>query len=146
MREIYTEIEIHASAEKAWEILMNFERYPDWNPFIKKISGKAEAGEKIEVFMQLPGGKSMTFKPEVREINPNQEFRWLGHLFIPGLFDGEHIFKIESISENKILFIQKEKFKGIMVPLFWKNLAPRTRSGFEGMNKALKSLAEEQVY
>jgi hypothetical protein len=143
MREIYTEIEIHASAEKTWEILMNFELYPDWNPFIKKISGKAEAGQKIEVFMQLPGGKSMTFKPEVREINPNQEFKWLGHLFIPGLFDGEHTFKIESLSENKIRFIHKEKLKGILVPLLWRSLNSPTKNGFEGMNRALKSIAEE---
>jgi hypothetical protein len=121
---------------------MNFERYPDWNPFINRISGKAELGEKFEVTIQLPGKKAMLFKPRVRKVSPNQELKWLGHLYMPGLFDGEHMFKIDIVSENKIRFIQKEKFRGIMVPLLWKNINSATKKGFEEMNKRLKAMAE----
>lgn len=142
MRELHTEIEIDASAQKVWDILMDFEKYPDWNPFIQKIKGLAQKGERLNVFLQPPGGRGMTFKPIIQENKSPHEFRWLGRLFIPGLFDGEHIFQIESISENKIRFVQKEKLKGILVPFLWKSLTMHTRAGFEEMNKALKSLAE----
>jgi hypothetical protein len=37
--QIKTEIPIGAPASAVWSILMDFERYPEWNPFIKKISG-----------------------------------------------------------------------------------------------------------
>lgn len=32
-------VEIAAPPTAVWAILMDFERYPDWNPFIIKISG-----------------------------------------------------------------------------------------------------------
>ena len=38
-KEIKTEILINAAPEKVWSILTNFEKYPDWNPFIKSING-----------------------------------------------------------------------------------------------------------
>jgi len=38
----------------------------------------------------------MTFRPTILKAEPNRELRWLGHLLVPGLFDGEHIFTIET--------------------------------------------------
>ena len=80
----------------------------------------------------------MTFKPTLLKVEPNREIRWLGHLFFPGLFDGEHIFLIEPIEESKVRFVQRETFKGILVPILWKSLARDTRRGFDEMNKALR--------
>lgn len=54
MKELYTEIEINAPAEKVWEILMNFERHPDWDPFIQKITGKTEVGKKMDITITIP--------------------------------------------------------------------------------------------
>ena len=36
---LYSEIEIHSSQERIWEILADFSRYPEWNPFIRSIRG-----------------------------------------------------------------------------------------------------------
>ncbi len=66
------------------------------------------------------------------------------HLFIPGLFDGEHSFTIEAVGENRIRFTQREIFTGLLVPLF----APAliwARRGFEEMNQALKAQAEQDT-
>ena len=35
MRELNTEIEINASAERVWQMLMDFDAYPQQNPFIR---------------------------------------------------------------------------------------------------------------
>ena len=39
MKELHSEIEIDASAERVWGILTDFASYPEWNPFIRRISG-----------------------------------------------------------------------------------------------------------
>ena len=93
-KELYTEIEINAAPEKVWRILTDFEAYPNWNPFIKKIKGNLAVGEKLEVFIQPSGAKGMTFKPTLLTVEKEKELRWLGKLFVSGLFDGEHFFKI----------------------------------------------------
>ncbi len=141
-KEISTEIVIHASTEKVWNLLTDFERYPSWNPFIKSIKGKAEQGTKITARIEPPGASGMTFKPKLLTVIKNRELRWLGHLFIPGLFDGEHIFELHENADGSTTFVQREKFYGLLVSLFSKMLDNKTLQGFEMMNMKLKELAE----
>jgi hypothetical protein len=142
MKELKTSIEINSSPAKVWKILLDFDKYPQWNPFIKKLRGKPKVGEKMEAKIHPPGQRDMKFKPILLKVDKNKELRWIGHLLFPGIFDGEHIFIIEKIENSKILFRQEEKFSGILVPIFWKNLYQHTRIGFIEMNQALKERAE----
>ncbi|MBP2030861.1 hypothetical protein J2755_001809 [Methanohalophilus levihalophilus] len=143
MREITTEIKIKASPEKVWEMLTDFSKFPEWNPFILEAQGEIEEGSKLLVRLARPNNKSMVFKPSVLKVEKGKEFRWLGHLFLPGFFDGEHIFEIIPLDSKSVKFIQREKFRGILVPLFWKSLGTNTKQGFNEMNAALKKRAEE---
>jgi len=142
MRGLRTEIEINGTIDRVWEVLTNFSSFFEWNPFIKRIEGDLKVGAQLKVLMEPPGGKAMTFKPIIKILEPNTEFRWLGSLLIPGIFDGEHIFQLEQINDNKIKFTHRENFSGLLVPLLWKSLNSTTRQGFEEMNKALKEKVE----
>lgn len=142
MSELRTEIEINATPERVWQLLTDTEKFPEWNPFIHRLKGNLVVGETIEVFLGESPTKGMTFRPTVLQVTPNRAFRWLGHLFINGIFDGEHIFEIEPVGEKRVRFIQREKFAGILVPVF--NF-DSTRRGFEAMNRALKERAEAGV-
>jgi len=84
----------------------------------------------------------MTFRPVVVVADAGREFRWLGHLLLPGIFDGEHSFVIRPLAGGKVLFQQSELFRGVLVPLFRGSLDRDTRRGFEEMNQALKVRAE----
>lgn len=84
----------------------------------------------------------MNFKPKVLKYQPEKEIKWLGNLWIPNLFDGKHSLNIKKINNDKILFVQKEEFSGILVR-FLSNTLKDTKSGFELMNQALKSRAEK---
>ena len=143
MKELRTEIEIQASDKRVWQLLIDFASFPQWNPFIRQAKGEAKVGARLQVHIQPSGASSMTFKPTVLKVEPNRELRWLGRLLMPGLFDGEHTFTIESLEANRIRFTQREVFTGLLVPLFSRNLDTDTRRGFEEMNQALKSRAEQ---
>lgn len=141
-KEIRTEIVIQASPKKVWSILTHFDAYEQWNPFIKSIKGKAIAGTKIIARIEPPGASGMTFSPKLLVVKENQELRWLGHLFISGLFDGEHIFELYENTDGSTTFVQREEFKGILIPLFSKMIDQNSRQGFELMNQKLKMLCE----
>ena len=143
MKLLETEIHIAANPERVWSILIALDKYPEWNPFIKSVKGKAKEGERLEVLISPPNGKEMTFTPIVKSVIENSEFSWLGRFLFPGIFDGEHIFTI-SENESGTLLVQKEKFKGLLVPILWSNLNKDTRAGFELMNNALKMRAESK--
>ncbi len=142
-KQIKTEILIHSTPETIWNILTDFKKYPEWNPFITSIEGKAEVGMKIKARMQPPEAKGMTFTPKILAFRANKEFRWIGHLLFPGLFDGEHCFELIDHGNGTTTFIQKENFKGILVPIFSKMLDVNTVNGFKLMNEKLKLRAEQ---
>ncbi|MBN1883809.1 MAG: SRPBCC domain-containing protein [Deltaproteobacteria bacterium] len=142
MKRIETFTDIDATPQAVWDILTDFAEYGRWNPFIPEISGTPAEGETLTVTISPPGGRNMTFTPRVRAAHPHREFAWLGHLFIPGLFDGEHRFLIEKRGDKGTRLTQREEFRGVLVGMFWKSLEPSTRRGFEAMNAALKLRAE----
>ena len=142
MKELHSEIEIDASAEVVWGILTDFASYPEWNPFVRKISGEPKVGERLEVRLEPPGSRGITLKPTVLNAEPERELRWLGHLLVRGLFDGEHSLSIHRLGEDRVRFVQGEIFRGVLVPLFARSLDNSTRRGFEEMNRALKVRAE----
>jgi len=84
----------------------------------------------------------MRFLPTLLAVSPKREFRWKGKLVVPGLFDGEHYFKLETTPNGGVLLHQGETFTGLLVPLFRKSLDGATRQGFVAMNEALKREAE----
>jgi len=142
LRQLSTEIIINATPDLVWRVLSDFEKYPTWNPFVKKIEGKVVEGKRFKVTLQQPNSKPIVISPKCIRFEENKEFRWIGHLLIPGIFDGEHIFELMKTEDGNTVFIQREKFKGILIPLLWKKLNKDTRNGFELMNHELKVRVE----
>ncbi len=142
-KEIVTEIEINAPPSRIWQILTDFEKYPTWNPFIKKITGIPRTNEKLEVHMPDPRGGTMIFTPTVLVAERGRELRWLGKSE-GDVFNGEHRFLLEPIENNKMHFTQSEKFTGSMVASLEGWLDTAVNQNFEEMNRALKQRAENQ--
>jgi hypothetical protein len=139
--QIETQVAIAAPAEQIWTLLMDFARYPQWNPFIKHIEGRPELGQKLRVEVQPTGGRAMSFESQVLVVQVAQEFRWKGRFLIPGLFDGEHYFLLRKDGDHQTMLIHGEQFSGLLVPFFRSQLESGTRSGFVAMNHALQHLA-----
>ncbi len=135
---IKTSIQIDASPKQVWQVLTNFAQYKDWNPFMPSVEGKVEVGKRIKV---NAGG--MNFKPTLLTRIENEQLSWIGSLLFKGIFDGEHLFRIEENPDGTVTFFHEEQFSGILVGLFAKKLDRDTRAGFESMNIALKNRVEQ---
>jgi hypothetical protein len=145
MKKLFSEIKIDTSPEKVWNVLTDFEKYPQWNPFIFRIHGAPKEGEKLEVVMQKPDSNFIVSKPTVLKVKPKQELRWLSKWGISGIFDGEHIFKIRGRGDAGVWFIQEGHFKGLFTPLFSKHLDKKIHPAFNKMNHALKKRVEKNI-
>ena len=145
MKNLKTEITIKAPVSKVWQVLMDYESYPEWNPFIKEVKGNTQPGGKLEATIQPPNKNPMQFTPVVLKNEANKEFRWLGHLFVKGLFDGEHYFQLEYLSENQTKLTQGENFTGVLAGLLLNMIGDNTLKGFELMNQALKERVEKML-
>ena len=141
--QLRTEIEIDASPDRVWRVLTDFAAYPDWSPFIRRVGAPIEVGSTLDAHIQPPGGRGMTLRPTVLTARPSLELRWLGHLIVPGLFDGEHGFRIEPLGSDRVRFVQEERFAGLLAPLVLRFIERGTKRGFEEMNQAIKVRAEQ---
>lgn len=141
MRRIATAVDIDAPAAAIWRVLVDFPAYPEWNPFIRRITGEAKVGSRLEVTVQPVNRKPMTFRPTVRVADTDRELRWLGRVLLPGIFDGEHAFIIEPQS-NGCCLRHEETFSGLLVPAFGAMLGDTARS-FAELNAALKRRVED---
>lgn len=142
MYEVSTEIEIISSSERVWSILTNFPDYGSWNPFVTSISGRAHAGERLTISISHRARKRIVFRPKVLVAIPESELRWMGRVLVPGIFDGEHYFRVVPIGSNRVLFIHGEIFSGLLAGVMKSSLSRELTSGFGSMNHALKARAE----
>jgi hypothetical protein len=140
VKEIVTQIEIGAPVARVWQVITDLPRWSEWNPLMK-ASGVPEAGSRIAIEVALPGRKPVRFKPRITVLQPNVELRWRGHMFVPGLFDGEHGFLLSALGPKKCHLDHFERFNGLLVARLLDEKA--IRLGFTAMNRALKREAEK---
>lgn len=140
---IESEVVINAPPKVVWAVLGNFDSYPAWNPFIRKISGRLAVGDHLHIeITSSPDAAPLVFDPLVLEVTPDRGFKWRGKVLVPGVFDGTHRFRLTELPDGRTLFEQSEKFSGAIVPVFRGKMKSDTEGGFKAMNNAIKSRAE----
>lgn len=141
MKEVRTEIEINAGPEKVWQVLTDFEKYEQWNPFITKIVGYAKEGSKIEIHIETPAGKKRKYEPTITKVEQGRELRWMGKSWV---LNGEHIFTIDQL-QSQTRLVHREVFDGLLASFFGKSLDTDVKQGLEEMNRALKERVEQSI-
>jgi hypothetical protein len=140
--ELRTEIDIEARPDQVWAHLADLPAWADWNPFITSAEGAPEVGSRLTLRMEPPGGRRITIRPTVTEASEGAALEWLGHLGVPGIFDGRHRFELTATATGTRL-VQSESFRGLLVRPLRRSLDGGTRAGFEEMNTALRQRVRE---
>ena len=143
MRTVTRTVELDAPPEEIWLVLTDTAAQSHWNPFITELHGNLEVGNHIDVRIAPPGGRAMSFHPTVTDLEPGRKLAWLGHLLIPGLFDGAHSFTLEPLPDDRTRLVQTETFRGVLV-WFSGRLLQNTEAGFAAMNEALRRQVTER--
>ena len=76
-RIIDASIDIDASPEEVWSVIVDFNAWESWNDFIPIVEGNLYVGERIRIKVVPPGLKPMTFNPGSENIPP-QHMIWYG--------------------------------------------------------------------
>jgi hypothetical protein len=141
-RRLLTSVEIGAPAHRVWEVLTDFRRYPQWNPYITRLHGDLAPAQRITVTTPPVWRRPRTFRPRVTQLERGTEFRWEGIIGSPAVFRGEHFFVLEALGPGRTRLLHGEDFSGALVPLHALSRYRSTKRGFERMNHALKTRLE----
>ena len=140
--QIYTEIEIAASAQRVWQVLTDFPAYPQWNSVVSEIRGEMKVGGRLVVRVPVPGGLRIRLRVRVLRVEAERELRWRGRFVFASLFAGEHALTIKPLSDRRVRFVQSEVYTGLLARAFFLIMGATNRRIFERMNEALKARAE----
>lgn len=140
--QVTTQVEISAPRDRVWAELMAWEGYPDWNPFIRHIGGSPSQGARLRVLVQLPHGRGVRLRPEVRRLAAPGDFAWAGRLWLPGMLQFEQRFRLEPLDGGCTLLVQTITFRGFLTGLMWRSLRRTARRSAMLMNAALKGKIE----
>lgn len=141
VKRLRTDVHIDATPERVWEVLTDLAAFPAWNPFIVRAEGVLAPGGRLTLRLQPVGGRAMTMRPRLVEVDVPRRLRWRGTVGVPGLMDAEHTFTLEPRGSGTRL-VHREDFRGVLVPLLAASLDRRTLPAFVAMNEALKRRAE----
>ncbi len=108
MKKLFSEIKIDASPKQVWAVFTDFDAYPQWNPFIRRIQGNLDEDEQLEVVMQPPNSKTVICTPTVLKVILQREVRWSEKRGIAGLYESEHSFKNQTRGNSGVWFMHKK--------------------------------------
>ena len=138
---VTTSIEIDAAAEQAWEILIDFPSYGEWNPLTPRVEGDVVVDAVLTLHAVL-GGSRMVRKHVVSRVDPPTALCWTIRTRKPWLMRGERCQSLEDLGEGRCRYANEERVHGLLswvVALFFKG---RIRHSLEAMGEALKGRAE----
>jgi hypothetical protein len=142
--QLRTEVEIAATPDRVWEVLRDFARYPEWNPFIKSITGELGVGSRVVVVETPPDGSERSYRATLTRVEEKGELRWSARLWFRGLFDGEHFITLRPLDGGTTRVVNAGDFSGLLVKYMGNSLT-QTARGLVGMNEALKRRVERSA-
>lgn len=136
-----TSITIDAPPEAVWRVLTDLDGYGSWNPYYPRAEGDLAEGAGITLHAVLPGGRTGVGRVRIRTVRPQEELRWTSHLFLPGIMDADHRFRLAAAGPGRTRFEQDETLRGLLVPVGG-SIVAQIRQGCEAMAEALRARAE----
>jgi hypothetical protein len=138
-----TTFPIDASSEMVWGILVDFERYSEWNPSLPSIAGVLRVGSTVSLTLGMPGRPSPKVKAQLTDVVPQRRLAWHGNVGADWLFAGDRVFNIEPGDDDTVHFTHVEDVHGILFPLFHALMGGAIQRSHDAFNTALKHRAEE---
>jgi uncharacterized protein YndB with AHSA1/START domain len=136
-------VEIDAPQEFVWSVLVDYPKYPEWNPYTVRVDTTFELGTEIVLHLPDPNAPGQTF--------PNREFLRIidapRHLRYDtaDAFDGLFAYRdqwVEDLGGGRSSYRTTDVFTGELAPMVFQMQQEWVTNGFNAVARALKARAE----
>ncbi len=136
-----TQIEIAAPPSRVWDVLTDFDRWPQWNRLLRdlRLHGPLCVGTRGDLHIQLPFGKSV-IGVRLCAVRHGVQLEWKGG--IPGVMTGCHGFTLHPV-EQGTRFVHTETFEGTLAGVFVRLAHGQMHHRYQRFNEALRDRCEQ---
>ncbi len=134
-------VEIDAPIERAWDVLTDFARYGEWNPFTPSVATDFEIGSPVELFVRM-GPWRLRQVERIEAVEPPHLIAWsttMGHRFLISALREQ---RLEAVGEGRCRYRTSDAFSGLLIPLVMLLFGGFVRRGFNDVARGLKARAE----
>jgi hypothetical protein len=134
-------IGVQTPAAVIWEMVVDVNGWPGWNPLYPKAKGEVQFGSVLELEVALPGQPPRTIRPKVRDWTPNEQIIW-DLSMMGGLIRSTRYIEIETLENGNCIFSNGEFFEGPLMRLIGKKTRRAIKAGFRAFGETVRDRAE----
>jgi len=136
-------LEIDAPSSVVWDVITDFERYGDWNPFVVACRSTLRVGDPIEMRVHVFRAFAQKQIESVVEHEPGRSFRY-GLADGPlGALESSRSHCVTAIDDHRTRYESRFELAGWLSPVVVALLGRSLRRGFGEMTVALVTRAEQ---
>jgi uncharacterized protein YndB with AHSA1/START domain len=137
-------VEISAPADFVWSLIVDFDRYSEWNPFTVRVEAVLELGAPVVLHLPDPWKPGETFETheQISVIAPPHHLQYNTGDSIPGV----HAIRdqwVEDLGDGRSSYRTTDMFSGEHAKPIFDMQAEWVTNGFNATAHALKARAEQ---
>jgi hypothetical protein len=136
-----TTFPVAASAETVWSVLVDFDRWSEWNPSVPSISGEARVGSTLSMTLAMPGRPSAKVRADLTEVDPGRRLAWHGSIGGDRVFSGTREFDIDPQPDGTVHVTHVETVTGLLFPVFRTVMGGAIQKHHDDLNTSLAQRA-----
>ncbi len=137
-------VEIDAPVEHVWSVLVDYARYPDWNPYTVRVDTILELGADVVLHLPDPSrpGETFTTLEHMRVIDAPHHLQYDTGDSFPGLLAVRDQW-IDDLGDGRSSYRTTDVFTGEAAEAIYRMQVEWVTAGFNATAHALKSRAEQ---
>lgn len=134
-------ITINAPLSQVWSVLVDLERYGEWNTFVPSMQSSFQVGSLLTMGVQMRKRLRVKSVETITAIEPQHMLAWKTRS--PEWFhQGERFQVITALDANTTRYCTREAFTGIFAPVINILFGRDLQRGFDAVARNLKMRAE----
>lgn len=136
-------VEIEAPQAFVWGVLVDYARYPEWNPYTVRVETTLAIGEVIDLYLPDPAKPGETFRNReyVRVVDAPRHLRYDTAQEIPGM----HAVRDQWVTDlggGRSSYRTTDTFTGDLAGYVYDHQGAWVKAGFDSVAHALKERSE----
>ncbi len=137
-------VEIEAPQDFVWSVLVDYGRYPEWNPFTVKVEATLELGAEVVLHLPDPSSPGSTFATTewMSVIDAPHHLQYNTGTEIPGIHAVRDQW-VEDLGDGRSSYRTTDVFTGDLAQVVFDLQGEWVTAGFNATAHALRSRAEQ---
>lgn len=137
-------LRVAAPAERVWAVIVDFDAYPEWNPFVVACRSTLVPGDPIEMRVRLVGPVVQPQRETVFEHEPGRRFRYGLAPGALGALASSRSHEVKALGPGASEYRSHFELSGWLAPVVRALLGARLRAGFAAMSEGIQRRAEQR--